>query len=184
MRISNLTDFTLEIAVSTPVGVRDLFVTATIKNSAQAMQSYFDIANATLQAGLKSVPSLIDLAISFQPLPQTIISKASSTGGNSLGLDASSGDLVNILLSLQWTNASDDAQITAGAKSLISTAEAASKALGAYDPYLYLNYAAQWQKPIHGYGAQSVAFLKSVSAKYDPEKVFQRLVPGGFKLND
>jgi hypothetical protein len=35
---------------------------------------------------------------------------------------------------------------------------------------------------IEGYGAANVAFLRDVSRKYDPLGVFQKLVPGGFKL--
>jgi len=33
-----------------------------------------------------------------------------------------------------------------------------------------------------GYGAANKAKLLSVSRKYDPLRVFQRLLPGGFKI--
>jgi len=33
-----------------------------------------------------------------------------------------------------------------------------------------------------GYGEESLERMKGVSKKYDPEGVFQRGVPGGFKL--
>lgn len=35
---------------------------------------------------------------------------------------------------------------------------------------------------IESYGPENVKFLQAVSRKYDPDHVFQRLVPGGFKL--
>ena len=187
MRISNLSDFTLELALTSPPGSRDLFATGTFQNNAKTMQSYFDLANDTIQAGgltgLKGVAGLV-FSSSFQALPQTIISKAAQNGGNSLGLDASDGDLVNVLLTVQWKLATDDAKVNAAAKDLFTKAEAASKAAGTYNPYLYLNYAASWQKPINRYGAQSVANLRAVSDKYDPQKLFQNQVPGGFKLDD
>lgn len=188
MRISNLSDFTLELAVTNPPGSCNFFATGTFQNNAKTMQSYFDLANATIQAGgltgLKGVAGLV-FSLSFQPLPQTIISKAAqSGGGNSLGLDASDGDLVNVLLTVQWKLATDDAKVNAAAKDLFTKAEAATKAAGTYNPYLYLNYAAPWQKPINGYGAQSVADLRAVSDRYDPRKLFQNQVPGGFKLDD
>ena len=89
-----------------------------------------------------------------------------------------------MLLTVQWKLATDDAIVHRAAKSLFTKAKAASKALGTYNEYLYLNYAAEWQKPIRGYGAETVRDLKAVSDKYDPGKLFQNLVPGGFKLDD
>lgn len=50
-------------------------------------------------------------------------------------------------------------------------------------PFEYLNYAAPFQNPLASYGAHNLQFLKEVSKKYDPDQIFQRLVPGGFKLN-
>ena len=54
--------------------------------------------------------------------------------------------------------------------------------MGAYNTYLYLNYAASFQDPIAGYGNASVSMLQAVSKKYDPDQLFQKQVPGGFKL--
>ena len=151
------------------------------------MQKFFDIANDTIFSSslndIANVPGLI-LSLSFQPVPQTIISKASQNGGNSLGLDASDGDLVNALLTIQWGLAEDDDRVNRAAKSFIEQGMAASKAAGTLNPYLYLNYAGDFQKPIAGYGAQVVQNLKAVSDKYDPGKLFQNQVPGGFKLHD
>lgn len=48
--------------------------------------------------------------------------------------------------------------------------------------FKYLNYADRSQDPLGSYGAQSLEFLKRTSAKYDPSGVFQKRVPGGFKI--
>lgn len=47
---------------------------------------------------------------------------------------------------------------------------------------IYLNYATKDQDSISSYGAVNVQKLKVAAKKYDPEQVFQKLVPGGFKL--
>jgi hypothetical protein len=99
MRISNLTDFTLELAGSNAVGRRQLFVTGTYSNSAKMMSAIFDIANSTVQS--LGVPN-IAYSLSFQPMPTAITSKAASRGGNSLGLSASDGNLFNLLLTASW----------------------------------------------------------------------------------
>lgn len=46
----------------------------------------------------------------------------------------------------------------------------------------YVNYCGPWQKPLEGYGEESVKSLRSVSKCYDPEGLFQRGCSGKFKL--
>ena len=181
MRISNLTDFTEEIATHNPAGSRELFVTATFENNATMQEKFFDLANQTVQT-IQNAENLV-FSLSFQPLPQLVIGYGASNGGNSLGLGPEDGDLVNVLLTIQWGQASDDTAINNAAQDLFTQAEAASKSFNTYNPYLYLNYAAKFQNPIAGYGAASVANLKAVSKKYDPGQLFQTQLPGGFKLN-
>lgn len=48
---------------------------------------------------------------------------------------------------------------------------------------VYLNYAGRDQDPLGSYGVDEMAQLMRVAAKYDPRGVFQRQVPGGFKLD-
>lgn len=50
-------------------------------------------------------------------------------------------------------------------------------------PWIYLNYADRGQKVLESYGAANVQRMRRVAAKYDPEQVFQRLCPGGFKIS-
>jgi len=49
--------------------------------------------------------------------------------------------------------------------------------------WLYLNYAdGNSQDVIGSYGAENVERIRNASAVYDPTGVFQRLVPGGYKI--
>ncbi|KAJ4336728.1 hypothetical protein N0V95_008516 [Ascochyta clinopodiicola] len=48
--------------------------------------------------------------------------------------------------------------------------------------YLYLNDADKGQKVFEGYGAESLERLKAVRGRYDPERVFTDLMPGGWKV--
>jgi hypothetical protein len=54
--------------------------------------------------------------------------------------------------------------------------------MGLLHEFQYLNYADPSQDPIGSYGEENASFLREVSKKYDPRGVFQRQVPGGFKL--
>ena len=61
-------------------------------------------------------------------------------------------------------------------------ANEAAREMGLLHNFVYLNYANQVQDPITSYGRENVAGLKKAAERYDPRGVFQRQVPGGFKL--
>ena len=173
MRVSNLTDFTVEIAAASPPGRRQLFITLTHGLSGPLITQIFNAADAALQP-IKLALRLV-YSLSYQPLPTEITTKASST--NSLGLAASDGNLVLTLLGVQWTLATDDAAITAAANKWLAAAKAAAAKAGLANEFVYLNYAAPGQDPIGGYGPANKANLRSVSQKYDPDQIFQKAVP-------
>jgi hypothetical protein len=179
MRVSNLTDFTVELAGTPSTNRRQLFVTATYGNSAKLMSNIFDMSNRTVQA--LSVPGMT-YSLSFQPLPTAITTRAASRGGNSLGLTGAEGNLFNLLLGISWDSVADDERIEQHAKDLFQQSEDKARELGLYSKYVYLNYAAPWQDPFSGYGAAQKVRLQDVSRKYDPKGVFQKQVSGGFKL--
>lgn len=59
--------------------------------------------------------------------------------------------------------------------------DTAAKA-GGLRRFKYLNYADPNQDVLGSYGEENLAFLRATSRKYDPHGVFQKKVPGGFKL--
>lgn len=101
LRISNMTDFTIEIDANTPNGNRQHCVTATFKNNATTHEKFFDIANQTLQA-FQYAEHLV-YTISFQPLSQITTKYCEVDGEKSLGLVTSGDDLVNVLLGITWS---------------------------------------------------------------------------------
>jgi hypothetical protein len=50
------------------------------------------------------------------------------------------------------------------------------------DSFVYLNHAGYFQKPLCATGSENLKYIRGVANKYDPQAVFQRLVPGGHKL--
>lgn len=50
-------------------------------------------------------------------------------------------------------------------------------------PFEFLNNAAPFQDPLGSYGDENLQFMKNVAQKYDPDQIFQTLVPGGFKVS-
>ena len=62
--------------------------------------------------------------------------------------------------------------------------EEVTKAKGLHDEYVFLNNAYSSQNPIRRYGMNEFRKMKRISREVDPGQMFQRQVPGGFKLNE
>jgi hypothetical protein len=167
-------------ALSTPAGMRNLWATFTHVNSAAFMEEVIDMA-----AGVsRSMPFLSGgIQLIFQPLWQAPRARAfAATGGNALGLEESGDDLVIVLAMAAWFMQRDDDAVRAALKDFVDEAQKKAREMRVYSPYIYLNYAADFQDAMGGYGDRSMSFMRATSAKYDPIQLFQRQVPGGFKL--
>jgi hypothetical protein len=154
----------------------------TFKNSFEVFTAAFHLWNATVPSTTTILN--ISLAISLEPLPPAVLSKSAPRGGNLLNLADAAEPLVIWLLSATWADAADDAKMFALSKKLWEDTEAAARRLDAYHPYKYIGYAAKGQDVFAAYGEENVAFMRDVSRRYDPRQIFQRAVPGGFKLVD
>lgn len=180
-RIDSLTNFTVELEAHPDGGtVRKAFATATYRNDLEMLRRFQALAEATMDQ-LADVHELLFI-VSLQPFGQFITDKASTTGGNLLGLDAEDGDRVLICLTVDWPNKADDETVYAAIQQLLAQAKGEAQKLNALDDYVFLNYAAPWQHVFDGVGAANLEAFKQVSKIYDPSQLFQKAVPGGFKL--
>ncbi|EUC50339.1 hypothetical protein COCMIDRAFT_1060 [Bipolaris oryzae ATCC 44560] len=121
-------------------------------------------------------------SLTFQVFTVPAMRRMSRKGGNALGPSPTDGPLMHSLLYLVWSDASQDTNIQRAAQNFISTAKTEAKRRGKYHDFIYLNYAGPYQNVIPSYGKEKLARLKAVSKMYDPAGVFQKLQPGGFKL--
>lgn len=83
----------------------------------------------------------------------------------------------------RWTDPTLDNMVKSAREQFIKITETVAIKRGTYSPFIYLSYAGPGQQPLCGYGAQSVSFLNEAAHKYDPQAVFQQLMPGGFKIS-
>jgi hypothetical protein len=104
---------------------------------------------------------------------------------NSLGFPPATEphkDHVLCLLSNYWPLSSDTVAVEQAAQSLTTAIKQLTANQGLAIPFTYLGYSASWQDPLGNYGSAQLAAMKQVARKYDPNGVFQKKVPGGFKL--
>ena len=162
------------------VELSQVYVTVTVANNVALLSRVFDIANTLLEP-LKPKPGL-RYAMAYQAIPTSVMSRSFASGGNALGLDPDDGNLVLIFLDISWKKSTDDEIMKKQARSFLKQVETLAADSGMLHRWKYLNYAAQWQDPIAGYGHESREKLRDVTRKYDPHGVFQTQVPGGYKL--
>ena len=160
--------------------LRNAFFTTTFKNDLALLTEVAKIWQQSLST-LAHVPDLFYMMLHQHILP-IVTRQTLALGGNSLGLDPDDGSLIMLLLAPTWSHAADDIKVMTAAKAFIERVEAEARERGLYQRFKYLNYADGSQDVINGYGEVSKAALQAASRKYDPTGVFQRLVPGGFKV--
>ena len=136
------------------------------------------------QATLPAIAAVegISYSLTIQPITPSVTSKSAPDGGNSLGLDPSDGVLVVCELAVAYKLKSDDGLITTTAEKLFADIDTEAKKKRLFSGFIYLNYAAKNQKPISSSGSASVQRLRDARRRYDPKGVFQKQVPGRFKL--
>lgn len=179
-------------------------MTATFKNSAALQSQIVDITASEISAALGSISNKTSFSAvtSFEPIfnaPAEVFTKnggdafSAPTDGpymcKSPSLPPSTPSLIPcsppvpvLLFSWTWASAADDKFTLGAIENIYSRSVAAAKQMGLYNAYVYLNDAGPEQAVLRGYGAGNLQRLRDISKKYDPEGVFQKLLPGGFKL--
>jgi FAD/FMN-containing dehydrogenase len=134
------------------------------------------------QKNVGSLPEMDQGSLTFQAFTVPAMSQMSKKGGNALGLNPADGPLFHVLLYMVWTDANNDNKLNKAALEFMNAAKAEAKTRGLYNKYIYMNYAGPYQNVVPSYGDKNLAKLKAIANKYDPSAVFQKLSPGGFKL--
>ncbi|OGM50971.1 putative 6-hydroxy-D-nicotine oxidase [Aspergillus bombycis] len=102
-------------------------------------------------------------------------------GGNALGLDSSKIYLCYAEV-VEWIGSSYDDIVAQWVEETTYAINNATQKAGLYDAFNYMGDAAGFQSIFPGYGEENVAKLQTIAKKYDPNQVFQTLMPGGFKV--
>ncbi|PYH40334.1 FAD-binding oxidoreductase [Aspergillus saccharolyticus JOP 1030-1] len=168
--------------------INDIFVAGTIKATTyDDLLQGVNIINATFAAQLPKLYAQIPTAnisiieLDWQPIGAQWIDASNARGGNALGLNASEIYLCYAEV-VEWIGSAYDEVVGAWVVETTELINNATDAVGLYDPFNYMGDAAWFQDIYGGYGAENVAKLQEIASAYDPEGVFQTLMPGGYKI--
>lgn len=160
--------------------LRAAYINLAVKADVATLQDISNIYTAALPP-LSGVTGAT-LSLTFQPFPVSLLAKSDASGGNVLGLHATDGPIVSVLLLSYWERKDDDAAVISFMESTLEKMRASATKRGTIIPYVYMNYAFIGQDVIGSYGPANKAKLQAASKKYDPIGLFQKGFPGGFKL--
>jgi len=147
-------------------------INTTFFNEVPSLRAQIPAANITI------------IEIDWEPVGALWLKASAARGGNALGLDPAKGTYVFYAQVVEWTGAQYNDAAYGWVASTAGKIDDALKAAGLYDPFHYMGDSAGFQIPgyYNGYGAANAAKLMAISKKYDPQRVFQNLMPGGFKI--
>ncbi|KAH8179480.1 FAD binding domain-containing protein [Sarocladium implicatum] len=151
----------MTIELEEPLGYRQIWITITGKNDARFIRRAVEAQAQFVEGWEQSQDPDFYNYITFQAMPTLLFEHSVEKGGNVLGMDREKDDAV--LFQMQQMVRTEEQEQEAR-KRMVSMREELVE---------YYN-----QQEIH------VELMKDVAAKYDPEGVFQKRVPGGFKISN
>ncbi|KAL8854826.1 MAG: hypothetical protein Q9221_000332 [Calogaya cf. arnoldii] len=179
LRVANLSSLTGEL--NSPPELSNLYATLTLTNNVTILNNVAQILNDEI-AYYENDTFLEYGSILLQPLPRLFTDNSIERGGNVLGLDRYEDDNIIFQLDLAWNGTQFDEKARRVADKVMRDITTYLEGEKALKPFQYINYAFQDQDPLGGYGPTALDKIKAASAKYDVGQVYQKLVPGGFKL--
>lgn len=144
------------------------------------METFHDKWQEAL-AKIKDAEGFI-FSFGFHPLTRALLESSAKAGGNAMDIPPSDGPLFVILINPIWTLAKDDDRIFKTVGALVSDLRSVASEKSLLHRYIFTNYGFEADDIISGHGNESVSRLRETSKKYDPNGMFQKGVPGGFKL--
>jgi hypothetical protein len=122
-------------------------------------------------------------SLGFFPMTKAMLVNSQKAGGNAKDIDPEDGPLLIMMLNPTWNASSDDDRVHKGVETILAASRAMASERGLLHRYIFTNYAYYKENLFQGYGEKSLAALRETSQKFDPKGIFQKAVPGGFKLN-
>ncbi|KAI1389101.1 FAD-binding domain-containing protein [Hypoxylon trugodes] len=184
-KLTTIYDTTFEFLL--PPGYHNVWFTASFKNDERIIAKAVDAHENLVETLKLHVPEQdFRTQCIFQPIPKLISGLSAATGGNIMGLERHKSHGVLFLLSaMMKTSAQKDFAHSKVREAVEEVKEYAAVTVDEGNlPWIYMNYADKSQNVLGSYGEDNVKIMKEVAAKYDPQQVFQKLCPGGWKISD
>ncbi|KAI1387737.1 FAD-binding domain-containing protein [Hypoxylon trugodes] len=180
-RTTSHSNLTIEVNGNNPIGLRQNYQVYTTYVDKQLALDILTIYHEEIEQ-IKNITGLLP-ALVYQIITIPQLRAMARAGGNALGISGGKKPLMLINFTVMWALDSDDEAVLTTSTRILSRIQTLTRQRGLEHPFLYMNYASQFQDPLSSYGTENKARLIEISKKYDPEGIFQKLSPGHFKFN-
>ncbi|KAK4184090.1 hypothetical protein QBC35DRAFT_466772 [Podospora australis] len=182
--VKNTTLKDMAFEYNIPAGLYDTWFTLTLKNDARILSKAAELHEKLVQDLIAIIPEqTFTTQCLFQPLPKLFAQNSIKAGGNVMGVERHSSDGVLWLATAMVETAEQEAKAYPLVKAWVEEVKKYAASLDGLLEWTYLNYADKSQDPLGSYGKENLRKIKAAADKYDPQGVFQKLVPGGFKIS-
>ncbi|KAI4143492.1 MAG: hypothetical protein LQ341_002903, partial [Variospora aurantia] len=180
--LNNLAAFAIANGALSPDGARQMTWALSFENDLRTLHALYAAFNASV-ASIAQVAG-ISWSLTLEPIPKAFLRASARLGGNMLGVPTNprGNSLVLCDSSFTWTNENDTAVVRSAGLKLLADISKSARQLGTLTRWVDVNHADYTQDPIASYGSANQAILQDLSRRYDPTQVFQKVVPGGFKV--
>ncbi|KAL7791991.1 FAD binding domain protein [Trichoderma ceciliae] len=180
-QIIDLGTFANQSYRSSPIGYQQDTWAITFNNNVQWYQNLWTIYKDSIST--VSGVANVTWSLTLEPITVSTVAQTKANSGNVLGLDnIPSEGVILCLLSATWLFPNDTDHMNRASDQLLHNVIRGAKKSGVYHAYVDMNHAGRIQDPITSYGAANAAFLQKTAKQVDPKGVFQKLMPGGFKI--
>ncbi|KAK8062946.1 hypothetical protein PG997_015043 [Apiospora hydei] len=168
-----------------PAGYRDIWWTGTIKNNRHVYEKVLELHDelCAFMAAQSPDGDFITQAM-FQSIPTVFSQHSEERGGNVLGLDRESDNVIMLLFTLAVNGADQERVAREQMRKWSDGVMEFAQSVDAAVQWQYINYAYDYQDPLTSYGEVNVAKIMDAAAKYDQAGVFQTRSPMGFKISN
>ena len=147
-----------------------------------------DMLTASMRVCFEEFDSVADVkgvgpSCVFQVIRKSQLDATEERGGNALGLSVEDGPLFLLNVNFGWSSVEDTSRVREAVWRVVQRTNDYARDRGWDKTFRYMNYAGEFQDVIRGYGETNKARLKATAQKYDPDRIFQTLQPGYFKLD-
>jgi hypothetical protein len=185
LRHTNIKESAGEISQGNGIGMRRSKFTFTVQMDVEVLLEIHAAIRDHLSQTHFDTEGL--LGVTYQPLTISMLEHASKDEKHNLFYEAFasvSETLVLVSVELWWASKDMDDDNEATMRTLEATLLKIVEKGSIAHPWLYPNYAAEWQKPFdeHRIGRRTLDRLRATRKQYDPDRVWERLVTGSFKI--
>lgn len=120
------------------------------------------------------------LVLMPQPISRSMVQASHKSGETPFAV--TDREQMWFCINFGWVFASDDAAVGKILMDTLRAIDVVTKQRGLYDSFIFPNDAYSTQDPLRSYGMNTLRRMRGVADKYDPERIFQIKVPGGFKV--